>query len=289
MLYSKNHDSTANPNKYIKYEEYMKDADFSTGTLYDKIEKIENITNDECPVVMDLTTKNENHTFITNGFVTHNCGLLKNLAVTCHVSVGSERSFNYIKNILEKLKLYSIESIDINNDNKEILYKVFLDGSWVLSMKYIEVKELYDKLVRYKRSLIINNDTSISISEETKELRILTCAGRPSRPLLVVDNLFKLTKPYNTWNEYLLNGVIEYIDTDEEEESMIAIDMTYLQNNNTKYTHLEIHPSLMLGVCASIIPFLQHNQSPRNIYQASMGRCLPITGSSGFVRILMSI
>lgn len=26
------------------------------------------------------------------------------------------------------------------------------------------------------------------------------------------------------------------------------------------YTHCEIHPSLILGVCASIIPFPDHNQ-----------------------------
>lgn len=27
------------------------------------------------------------------------------------------------------------------------------------------------------------------------------------------------------------------------------------------YTHCEIHPSLILGVCASIIPFPDHNQA----------------------------
>lgn len=33
------------------------------------------------------------------------------------------------------------------------------------------------------------------------------------------------------------------------------------------YTHCEIHPAMILGVCASIIPFPDHNQSPRNTYQ----------------------
>lgn len=36
--------------------------------------------------------------------------------------------------------------------------------------------------------------------------------------------------------------------------------------NNYTYTHCEIHPSMILGVCASIIPFPDHNQSPRNCY-----------------------
>ena len=39
-----------------------------------------------------------------------------------------------------------------------------------------------------------------------------------------------------------------------------------------RYTHCEIHPSMILGVCASIIPFPDHNQSPRNTYQSAMGK-----------------
>lgn len=31
------------------------------------------------------------------------------------------------------------------------------------------------------------------------------------------------------------------------------------------YTHCEIHPSMILGVCASIIPFPDHNQVPPHI------------------------
>lgn len=42
--------------------------------------------------------------------------------------------------------------------------------------------------------------------------------------------------------------------------------------SSVPYTHCEIHPSLILGVCASIIPFPDHNQSPRNVYQSAMGK-----------------
>jgi DNA-directed RNA polymerase II subunit RPB2 len=38
------------------------------------------------------------------------------------------------------------------------------------------------------------------------------------------------------------------------------------------YTHCEIHPAMILGVCGSFIPFPDHNQSPRNTYQAAMGK-----------------
>ena len=39
-----------------------------------------------------------------------------------------------------------------------------------------------------------------------------------------------------------------------------------------RYTHCEIHPSTILGVLASTIPFPDHNQSPRNTYQSAMGK-----------------
>ena len=45
-----------------------------------------------------------------------------------------------------------------------------------------------------------------------------------------------------------------------------------VKNCLKKYTHCEIHPCLILGVLASCIPFPDHNQSPRNTYQAAMGK-----------------
>jgi DNA-directed RNA polymerase beta subunit len=60
--------------------------------------------------------------------------------------------------------------------------------------------------------------------------------------------------------------------TQEEETIMIAMDcndVTALKDYTKTYTHCEIHPSMILGICASIIPFPDHNQSPRNTYQVS--------------------
>ena len=37
-------------------------------------------------------------------------------------------------------------------------------------------------------------------------------------------------------------------------------------------THSEMHPSMILGILASCIPFSHHNQSPRNTYQSAMGK-----------------
>merc|ERR1712100_140604 len=44
------------------------------------------------------------------------------------------------------------------------------------------------------------------------------------------------------------------------------------KNDGFTYTHCEINAAMILGVCASIIPFSDHNQSPRNTYQSAMGK-----------------
>ncbi len=73
------------------------------------------------------------------------------------------------------------------------------------------------------------------------------------------------------------------MDTEEEETTMIAMHIADLVDARTalasgahayssSYTHCEVHPSMILGVCASIIPFPDHNQSPRNCYQSAMGK-----------------
>jgi DNA-directed RNA polymerase II subunit RPB2 len=78
-----------------------------------------------------------------------------------------------------------------------------------------------------------------------------------------------------TFENCVKNGLVEFLDVEEEESSMISMKIDDLNPDNeycTTYTHCEIHPSMILGVCASIIPFPDHNQSPRNTYQSAMGK-----------------
>ena len=67
-----------------------------------------------------------------------------------------------------------------------------------------------------------------------------------------------------SWQDLVVGGVVEYIDTMEEETIMLAMTPDDLQEKGagycSTYTHCEIHPSMILGVCASIIPFPDHNQ-----------------------------
>ena len=122
------------------------------------------------------------------------------------------------------------------------------------------------------------------------EIRVCNDGGRLTRPVLRVKNnrailthdiIKKVAHKELAWNDLLTNcriseSVIEYIDPEEQNYSMIAMKSknAYLQDPSLKiqYTHCEIHPSTIFGVLASCIPFPEHNQAPRNTYQCAMSK-----------------
>jgi intein/homing endonuclease len=261
----------------IKWDEYLTDTEAEYelnqpfAILYDRITKIEEISSLDCPVVMDLTTESDLHTFVSNGFSTANCpaetpegqgcGLLRNLAITCHVSIGSSKTFIILKKFF--IKYVEDKFIEVREMTTEVpLYKVFLDGAWVVSVDEKMVQFLVSKLKKLRRKLMISFDTCICLDKEARELNLFTGPGRFCRPLLVVENLELLNEKTknDSWTELLSKGIVEYIDIAEEEEIMIAMNLVQLDKNPNDYSHLEIHPSVILGICASIIPFPDHNQ-----------------------------
>jgi DNA-directed RNA polymerase II subunit RPB2 len=164
---------------------------------------------------------------------------------------------------------------------------VFINGSWVGNV--LDPFELYTSLKIKKYKGIINIYTSITFDIKRKEIRVCNDAGRLTRPILrVKDNKLLLTpeiiarvKSHElTWDDLLTDckiddSVIEYIDAEEQNLSMIAMDpsdLTKKTNFIYKYTHCELHPSTIFGILASCIPFPEHNQSPRNTYQCAMGK-----------------
>ena len=111
-------------------------------------------------------------------------------------------------------------------------------------------------------------------------LLIYTDAGRCTRPLFKIkDNQLVISKYLDqlnqlSWSDYLSSNFrlpeqcIEYIDIHEVNSLLLATEYDKIQGK----THCEIHPSLILGVLASCIPFPHHNQAPRNTYQSAMGK-----------------
>jgi DNA-directed RNA polymerase II subunit RPB2 len=141
--------------------------------------------------------------------------------------------------------------------------------------------ELVQKFRLYRRWRDLPIDASICYKREMGEIYIQVDKGDCYRPLVRVDriNLFHSTYrrfseyPHLLWEVMLTEGVIEYISKEEESSLYIAVDYEVLfRNPERNYTHVDLMPAEMFGVAASVIPFSNRNQAPRNIYQASMGK-----------------
>ena len=210
-------------------------------------------------------------------------GVVKNLSYMSHVTIptNSGSLYEYAKPYIVELE--SLKPKELNNNTK-----VFINGCWI-GITY-KPFELYQTMKDKKYKGIINIYTSIVFDFKLLEIRICNDGGRLTRPVLRVKNnralitsdiIDKLVKKELCWNDLLTNcrideSVIEYIDPEEQNLSMIAMRAkdAYIQNPNSSvnYTHCEIHPSTIFGVLASCIPFPEHNQSPRNTYQTAMAK-----------------
>lgn len=165
--------------------------------------------------------------------------------------------------------------------------KIFVNGAWVGVHRDPDL--LMKTLRKLRRQMdIIVSEVSMVRDIRDREIRISTDSGRLCRPLLIVDEhqRLKLKKSHIdnlkdreggnfTWSDLAASSVVELIDAMEEETSMVAMTPDDIKGSGgycDTYTHCEIHPAMILGVCASIIPFPDHNQSPRNTYQSAMGK-----------------
>ncbi|KAK1591805.1 hypothetical protein Q3G72_013957 [Acer saccharum] len=126
--------------------------------------------------------------------------------------------------------------------------------------------------------------THVTTDEEGGPLISLRCVyiasdgGRVCRPLVIADkgisrikehHMKELSDGVSTFDDFLLDGLIEYLDVNEENNALIAL---YDGEATPDTTHIEIEPFTILGVCAGLIPYPHHNQSPRNTYQCAMGK-----------------
>tara|TARA_B100000424_G_scaffold42022_1_gene28479 strand:+ start:12433 stop:15984 length:3552 start_codon:yes stop_codon:yes gene_type:complete len=209
-------------------------------------------------------------------------GVVKNLSYMSNITIPS-----YSLPLHEYVNNYIIPLDEQTPQQLEKKVKVFVNGAWIGVCD--DPKKLYDTMKEKKYQGILNIYTSIVFDYKNKEMRFCNDAGRLIRPVLRVKNnsvllskklINQLSDETIEWNDLLTNSkidesVIEYIDPEEQSFDMIAMKKNDLQNNESllyKYTHCEIHPSTIFGILASCIPFPDHNQSPRNTYQAAMGK-----------------
>lgn len=141
----------------------------------------------------------------------------------------------------------------------------------------IETPEDFIADVRGKRRAgMISDQLNIAYAKEFDEIRINTDPGRSRRPAVIVENgkskltpeiLGKVASGEMKWTDLIKNGIIEYLDAEEEENAYIAITPDQIEKD---HTHLEINPIALFGISASTIPYPEYNRGDRINYGAKM-------------------
>lgn len=217
------------------------------------------------------------------------CGLVKNLALLSHITMNT--AAEPIMALLYALgceELACLQGIDVVGG-----WSVFLNGAIIgICMNREKLVTGFRKMRRAGR---INATVGIYCDNDHFCINVSSDNGRICRPLVIVHNgipqvteadIKDVIDGVKTFEDLVQMGRIEYLDVNEECDSMIAVyedaivwektsgfdneQRIHLEQLNT--THLEIAPFTLLGAVAGLIPFPHHNQSPRNTYQCAMGK-----------------
>lgn len=198
----------------------------------------------------------------------------------------------------------------IPHDILRISVAVYINGG--IMGYTLDPMKLVTTLKLFKRTGCLPSTAGIGFSIPERRVFIFLDEGRPLRPLIYIaqPNIFPITtlKKLTKWRDLVMGtlpetserdladsgfldpfakredvpkldeyidylskftGAIEYIDPYEHNLCFIA---NYPEYITPETSHVEVHPSSMLGLMTNMIPFANHNQSPRNQLSCSQSK-----------------
>ena len=235
-----------------------------------------------------------------------NVGLHKHLSISSQITTGcsGQAIIRWLRNVglslLNESKLLYLAKTT----------KIFVNGAWVGTHR--NPQEMVNIMKLYRLNGIIPLYWSIYWNRDRREILIWTDAGRLTRPVFYIyDKKVSYTNPLAEkkfadgslqWSECVSGfgkkkidikkntckifnptdvyefgadqkqlrnnaAIVTYLDVQEEEGALISReDITNLT------THVEIHPSLILGIMANMIAFPENNPLPRNLFSCGQSK-----------------
>ncbi|MFZ2070089.1 MAG: DNA-directed RNA polymerase subunit B [Halobacteriota archaeon] len=203
-----------------------------------------------------------------------NCGLVKNFSQMVEITVGVEpesfKSALYALDIVPPARSLEIDA--------KVRTRIFVNGIFIGFST--DPEDFVESVRSMRRAGEISNQVNIAYYRDRKDIIINSDRGRARRPVIIVENskplvleshVEKLRTGEIVFDNLVRGGAIEYLDAEEEENALIAMNESDLIGIKGKeYTHLEVDPSLILGIVAGLIPYPDHNSSPRNTMGSAM-------------------
>lgn len=232
-------------------------------------------------------------------------GLIKQLSISASVTSASD-SISLKKILLNDAMIYPLETKTAFDIYKDELARVFVNGDWIgctdksykLVKKYRELRRNAHKT----EGVGINAMTTIVWNTQEDAVYFWVDAGRIVRPLLVVKNNWDYPDEFSHPFDYKkaqgfiqdvvitpehirklymkeidiedlhAEGIIDYINAEEQTNCMIAEDLNKLQDARNDFTHMYTHceiPISTIGLMALTAPFCEHSAIVRIVYQIS--------------------
>ncbi|HLQ42083.1 MAG TPA: DNA-directed RNA polymerase subunit B [Thermoplasmata archaeon] len=252
-----------------------------------------------------------------------NCGLVKNCALVIDVSEGFPEEE-------VKLLLADLGTKQVKGQQTQ-LTRVYVNGDLV--GLHEDPKVLVAEIRERRRSGLLSHEVNVRLDENMGEIIINCDEGRIRRPLLVVKDghivfsrkhVDELKMGRLRFSDLVRNGIVEWIDAEEEEDTFIAIypydvpsrckeckhplsrnDVTWANMGSRddeaellcahchktftvkaaitkEHTHIEVDPMVILGVASGVVPYPEHNSSPRVTMGAGMAKQSLGLGSSNY-------
>lgn len=196
------------------------------------------------------------------------CGLLNHLSAGCAIQSPTPNAYSddQLYLLIETLVQYGMILDEFGTLEDENHLPVILDGRFlglVAKNKCVDFSNGIRKTLKspHQSHFQTFHKISITVINPRKDLKKSTqfpcvyLSLSEGRPLREVYNIG--------------GGFIETIDPLEQSYLMIAVSKNELTRS---HTHLELSTDKLLSELAMQIPFMVHNQSPRNMYQCQMAK-----------------
>ncbi len=172
--------------------------------------------------------------------------------------------------------------------------EVYLGGKFVGNVddpvKFIaEVKD-------QRRTGNLSGNVNVFYDDRSDAVYVECFRGRLRRPLIVVkdgvpllteEHVRKLQRNELSWSDLVKQGIIEYVDAAEEENTFVAF---YDHELTKEHTHLEVAPLSMFGLTTTLVPFTNYNSAQKvNTGSKNQKQALGFYAANFHVRMDMDV